>query len=551
LIVMLAGAAALASAAVARADVTGANGTNVQDGENSNTTSQSGQGKTGSASGGQVSGVVSSGPASIDARNTSKDSSVHTGDARGSNSAGSFVGLNDVSGSTTISDVSGSCALSCGNVQDGSNRSNLSQTLSAISGDGVGGQVIGLIALSGASAITASNNSDGVDVTTGDADGVNSSSAFVGLNDSGPPGNVAITSDVTDSCASCFNVQDGNNRILSSQSVTSQSGDGIAGSLIGAATGGATSIDAKNVTNDSSVETGGAHGDNSAAYFAGLNTSFDGPTITATDIDNTCNGVDGCDNVQDGDNRVSSNQSTHSTSGDGVAGQVVGVAGFGGPVSVVADNTTRDSDVTSGDAGAANDLAAFLGLNDSLGLGGGPVVSADVTASCNVLGCDNVQDGTNRLTGSQTAGAVTGDGLAGQHLGILAAGNVSLDAKNGTWDSSADTGDADAANSAATFVGLNSSLTGPTITAVDVTFTTASNLQDGTNRRTLTQSVGSTSGDAVAGQVAGVVTSAGGSASVVIANTSSGVDSSSGESHFSNDDSSFVGLNFSDDILID
>ena len=69
------------------------------------------------------------------------------------------------------------------------------------------------------------------------------------------------------------------------------------------------------------------------------------------------------------------------------------------------------------------------------------------------------------------------------------------------------------------------------------------NVQEGNNRKTLGQTAEATSGDAVAGQVGGVVTSAGGSASVVLANTSTGIDSSTGDGEFNNDDDGFVGLN--------
>jgi hypothetical protein len=43
--------------------------------------------------------------------------------------------------------------------------------------------------------------------------------------------------------------------------------------------------------------------------------------------------------------------------------------------------------------------------------------------------------------------------------------------------------------------------------------------------------------------VAGVVTSAGGSASVVLANTSTSIDASTGTGKFNNSDAGFVGLN--------
>jgi hypothetical protein len=122
---------------------------------------------------------------------------------------------------------------------------------------------------------------------------------------------------------------------------------------------------------------------------------------------------------------------------------------------------------------------------------------------------------------------------------------MSLDATNHSDGDTVDTGNAKATNDASTFVGLNSSNLGPTVTATDISNATATNLQEGDNRKTISQNADATSGDGVAGQVAGVVTSAGGSASVVLANTSTDIDSTSGNSDFSNTDSQFVGLNVS------
>src|SRR2546426_5070151 len=75
------------------ADISNATGTNVQGGDNRGNTHQGGKSGSGDAVGGQVTGVVSSGRTSVDARNVSKDSSVESGDAHGSNSSTSFVGL--------------------------------------------------------------------------------------------------------------------------------------------------------------------------------------------------------------------------------------------------------------------------------------------------------------------------------------------------------------------------------------------------------------------------------------------------------------------------
>jgi hypothetical protein len=525
--------------AIARADISDSRATNLQDGRNTSTSNQSGKGKTGSAVGGQVAGVVSSGRASVDAKNTSKDSSVTSGDARGSNSASGFTGLNSSEGGPTLADISGARAE---NLQDGSNRSTYSQTASYATGDGVAGQIVGVVtARGGTTSIVAANETSGSDVTTGDATGTNDVAAFTGLNTSG--GGPDLTADITGSCGTgCANVQNGSSRITSSQTSNATSGDGVAGQVIGAVSGGATSVDAKNTTTDTTVDTGNATGDNSASLFAGLNDSGGGPTLS--DITGSCNGSDACDNVQDGNNRVSSSQSSWSKSGDGVGGEVIGVVtSAGGSASVVAANTTKNTDITTGKADSTNDLSAFVGLNSSES---GPLLTSDISTSCTASeSCDNVQNGDNRLTGSQTAHSATGDGVGGQVLGVVSAGAASVDATNTSDGGSVSTGDSHATNAASSYVGLNTSGGGPTITAVDVTGARATNLQDGTNNKTITQSADATSGDGVAGQVSGVVTSAGGSASVVLANTSTNIDSSSGDSHFDNSDSSFVGLNAS------
>ena len=542
LVLVVGSVLALSGAAGARADVDNASATNVQDGQNTSSSSQSGKGNSGDAVGGQVAGVVSGGRASVDARNTSRDSTISTGSVDGTNSAASFVGLNSSPTTTVIADVTNACnAAACDNIQDGSNRYSLAQTLGAISGDGVGGQVIGLVATRSADpSIVASNTTDGVDVDTGEADGTNSAAAFVGLNESASA--TTITADLDSLCTGneCHNLQDGSNRLRSRQSADAHSGDGVAGQVIGAVTSSRTSVDATNRTNDSAVDTGDATADNSAAYFVGLNASDDGLALTG-DVSNSCE--PGCDNVQDGSNRASAAQTARASSGDGVAGEVIGVVGSGGGVSVVAANTSTDSDVETGDGEATNDLAAFVGLNES---DSGPALTADVTNSCSTE-CENVQDGSNTFTGSQTARSSSGDGVAGQVLGVVAAGNASLDATNRSDGVSVDTGNTDAHNDAAVYVGLNTSDFGPTLTAesADVSSVTAVNLQDGRNSKTLSQNADASSGDAVAGQVSGVVTAAGGSASLVLANTSADIDASTGESEFSNDESSFVGLNFS------
>src|SRR4029077_6599608 len=100
---------------------------------------------------------------------------------------------------------------------------------------------------------------------------------------------------------------------------------------------------------------------------------------------------------------------------------------------------------------------------------------------------------------------------------------------NVSKDSSVESGDARAGNTSNSFVGLAKSenddlLVGSTTDLSFITLNDHATLQDGNNRQTLTQTANATTGDGVAGEVIGVVTAGGGSASVVAANTTSNSD---------------------------
>jgi hypothetical protein len=273
-------------------------------------------------------------------------------------------------------------------------------------------------------------------------------------------------------------------------------------------------------------------------------------------------------NLQDGNNTENARQAANATSGDGVGGEVIGaVTSAGGSASIVAANTSDNVDITTGDARADNTLTTFVGQNFSACLAFGiPASQFLLSATCTATSpgaadvasstAANVQDGNNRLNGNQTSNAATGDGVGGQVIGVVSAGAASVDASNRSVDSSVQTGDSNAANDGTIFVGQNTAAcsadfplatctTGPVLggALADVSGSAAVNLQDGDNAKTFTQSASATSGDGVAGQVTGVVTSAGGSASVVVANTSNDIDSTSGDSRFDNSQAAFVGQN--------
>ena len=354
---MALGASWTATAAHAGDDVANASATNVQIGDNENETEQSGSASSGDAVAGQVAGVVSSGDASVDATNRSEDVDVETGDATGSNDAASFVGL--TGGTTTALNAADDNILNgnAANVQLGDNSYDLAQDATATTGDGVGGQVIGVVTSAGGSAdVVAANTSEGVDIETGDADANNDAAAFVGQNATGTAG---LAADILN--ASATNVQEGDNELSASQDATSASGDGVGGSVIGVVSAGDASVDATNHSEDVDVETGDADSANDFAAFVGLT---NGSTTALNAADDVLN--NNAANVFVGDNSKDLAQSADSNSGDAVAGQVAGVVtSAGGSADLVLANTSEDADAESGDGDFDNSDESFTGLNAS------------------------------------------------------------------------------------------------------------------------------------------------------------------------------------------
>ena len=153
-----------------------------------------------------------------------------------------------------------------------------------------------------------------------------------------------------------------------------------------------------------------------------------------------------------------------------------------------------------------------------------------------------MQEGDNDLEADQDARAASGDGVGGQVLGVVSAGDASVDATNRSEDVEVETGETFAENDLAAFVGLTAG-SSTDLAAADVFNLAATNVQEGDNDKEASQSANAASGDAVGGQVAGVVTSAGGSADLVLANTSEDAEGTTGDSDFENEDLSFTGLN--------
>ncbi len=295
-------------------------------------------------------------------------------------------------------------------------------------------------------------------------------------------------------------IEDGDISSATNQAGSSSSGDAVGGQVVGVVSAGDASVDSTNRSEDVDVETGEAIANNTiGGTGAG---AFTGQKNEGT----------GDNDVLDGDISSEANQSATATSGDGVGGAVIGVVtSAGGSADVVAANTSEDVAIVTGDAEAANLLDVTVGqVNEG-------------------SGDNDVEDGNIEFSGDQAATAASGDGVGGQVLGIVSAGDASVDATNESTDVDVATGDALANNFADTFVGQKNE------SAND------NDLLDGDISSELAQDASANSGDAVAGQVAGVVTSAGGSADLVLANTSEAVGAESGESDFFNDSEEFVG----------
>ncbi|MEX2539234.1 MAG: hypothetical protein WD646_11370 [Actinomycetota bacterium] len=579
---------------------------NAQVGDNAQESDQGGASRSGDAIAGQVVGSVGGGDVTADATNRSQDVDVESGDTAGSNEASSFVGQRF--------EAEEEADPGHANTQTGDNEFDLSQRADAFSGDGVGGQVIGVVTATGGSAdVVAANTSEDVDISSGDAASTNDSEVFVGLLASSFIGDDISPDDVADltngggatvaqsvenlveqtnvatilADGAAANTQDGDNELEVAQSAQAVSGDGVGGQVIGVVSAGGASVDATNRSSDVDVSTGDSASTNDSDAFVGLLAQGGaGVTIDQTNIasftDSSFNTLtqsndatilaDGtAANKQTGDNEFDLSQRADASSGDGVGGQVIGVVtATGGSADVVAANTSEDVDISSGDAASTNDSEAFVGLltrgvdvtitqiNDATFVDSDfNTVTQSNTFTLLADGAANTQDGDNELEVAQSAQAVSGDGVGGQVIGVVSAGGASVDATNRSSDVDVSTGDSASTNDSGAFVGLLTEGASGEITQSNVatfddsdnntvtqsnTTDIGANTQDGDNELDVAQSAQAVSGDGVGGQVLGVVTSAGGSADVVAANTSEDVDIASGDAESSEDFDPFVGL---------
>jgi hypothetical protein len=168
----------------------------------------------------------------------------------------------------------------------------------------------------------------------------------------------------------------------------------------------------------------------------------------------------------------------------------------------------------------------LVGLTAMIGF----AVADAALAGKNVMFGENNSERDISSKTDQSGSAASGDAVGGQVVGVVSAGDASVDATNRSEDVDVESGEASASNDADGFTGqLHEGGFG------------ANNEAQGEIESSLAQTASAASGDAVAGQVAGVVTSAGGSADLALANTSEDVDGESGDSNFFNETDEFVG----------
>jgi hypothetical protein len=197
-----------------------------------------------------------------------------------------------------------------------------------------------------------------------------------------------------------------------------------------------TSITTANESDDTEVDSGDATATNSGQAQVGHEGA--GEDAEQTDINNT-----DATNVQEGDNDFEADQDAIATTGDTVGGQVIGGV-VTGDLTVDATNLSNDVDVTSGDAEAANDVDAFVGLTAA------DALLADINNTFGV----NVHEGDNSADADQDAVALSGDGVAGQVFGATASGTTDAVLANTSTDTDATSGDADQDNDDDLFTGL-------------------------------------------------------------------------------------------------
>jgi hypothetical protein len=209
----------------------------------------------------------------ITSSNSTEGTETESGDATASNSGTAQVGhsgggsVQDGTSSADSEDVSGADITNnqATNVQEGDNELDASQDATAVSGDTVGGQVIGAVT-DGTLTIDATNLSRDVDLESGDADSTNDLAAFVGLM----AGSATALGSDDISNVSANNVQVGDNSSNVLQDTDAATGDAVGGQIVGGRSGGPSDIVAANTSEDTDASSGDADESSDVGQFTGL-----------------------------------------------------------------------------------------------------------------------------------------------------------------------------------------------------------------------------------------------------------------------------------------
>jgi hypothetical protein len=520
-------------------DVTGAGV--VHEGDNEVDATEQANSATGDAvTGASIVGIVGSGDTSIVTDNTTEDAEATSGDGTSTNDLNLATAGNLMSDAEDVdlpdeASIDGVTTDDGGIVHDGDNTTELGLTADTATGDAVaGGQVVGAVTAAGgsfAADLTNSSEDDQADSGAATADTFVNSVASGNLSGDG---NVFLGS-ISDVDGGAGIVHEGDNDLTLDASASGATGDAVAGGqVVGGVGGGDMSVTLDNTSEDSEATSGDASGlaDVLSSLSAGNAFAEEGDVeIDSIElVDVAENGI-----VHDGDNQLDAALDASGSSGDAVAGgQVAGiVSAAGGSVAIDGTNDAEDAQSVSGDGdaeahfdhGVAGNLSAesvFVGA-DSI---------SDVSGDAGII-----HEGENSLDVTESAEAASGDAVGGgQVFGAVGAGDVSIVADNASEDADATSGNAFSVTDVDDAVAGNAQADrGDIIVDADsiegpISLNGQGIVQDGDNANEIGLTAGSGTGDAVAGgQVAGVVSAAGGSTSIDITNSSEDDQATSGE----------------------
>lgn len=464
------------------------------------------------AAGSQVTGCV--GSCTVQGQNQSELDTAVSGPADASNFA-----------SITLGPVATSTGGPAQASQEGDDTLSLEQLAAAASGDAVAGsQIVGVV---GFGSVQGQNSSEGSFAESGAA-----CASFVCQGGNDLFAQLGPTAFSDDEFATAQSGQIGDNDAVLTQAARANSGDAVAGSQVTGIVGrGDSEVQQQNHSEDAFAFSGDAFATNFAVVELG-------PSAFAS----TFLGTASAQAAQEGDNSLRAAQAAESHSGDAIAGsQIVGLVNQEQGHIKVQNQQSSDTDTAlSGFATAENDLFAALG----------PVVTAiSNSADADAQGA---QTGDNVVEIAQTAGAWTGDSLAGaQVTGVVDphGSDVTVQNQNASEDAFSISGDADALNTADVDAGPEPIAIAQAFfdffadcifdcdAFADATASAdAQAAQDGDTTVRLGQTAAATSGDAPAGsQVVGVVASGGALVTVQNQNTSEFAEANSGNAFAEND----------------